>query len=74
MKDAKPIKTPMGTNRHLDRNARGKSIDQTIYWSMIDALLYLCATRLDIMLSVCICARFESDPKKCHIVVVKRIL
>jgi hypothetical protein len=74
MKDAKPIKTPMRTNRHLDLNAGGKSIDQTIYRSMIDASLYLCASRLDIMLSVCICASFESDPKECHIVVVKRIL
>jgi hypothetical protein len=26
------------------------------------------------MLSVCICARFQSDPKECHLVVVKRIL
>jgi hypothetical protein len=26
------------------------------------------------MLSVCICARFQSDPRKCHLVVVKRIL
>jgi hypothetical protein len=41
---------------------------------MIGSLLYLCASRLDIMLSVCMCARFQSDPKECHIVDVKRIL
>jgi hypothetical protein len=74
MKDAKPAKTPMGTDGHLDLNKGGKSIDQKAYWSMIGSLLYLCASRLDIMLSVCMCARFQSDPKECHLVAVKRIL
>jgi hypothetical protein len=35
---------------------------------------YLCASRLDIMFLVCMCARFQSDPKECHLRVVKRIL
>jgi hypothetical protein len=35
MKDAKPIKTPMGTNGHLDLDTGGKSIDQKVYRSMI---------------------------------------
>jgi hypothetical protein len=70
MKDAKPIKTPMGTDRHLDL----KSVDQKVYRSMIGSLLYLCASRPDIMLYVCICAIFQSDPKECHLVVVKLIL
>jgi hypothetical protein len=52
----KPIKTPMGTNEHLDLNTGGKSVDQKVYRSMIGSLLYLCASRLDIMLSVCMCA------------------
>jgi hypothetical protein len=64
----------MGTDRHLDLNMGCKSVDQTVYQSMIGSLLYLCASRLDIMLSICICARFQSDPKECHLVAVKRIL
>jgi hypothetical protein len=56
MKDVKPAKTPMGTNGHLDLNKEGKSVDQKAYWSMIGSLLYLCVSRPDIMLSVCICA------------------
>jgi hypothetical protein len=74
MKDAKPAKTPMGTDGHLDLNKGGKSVDQNAYRSMIGSLLYLCASRLDIMLSVCMCARFQSHPKECHLVPVKRIL
>jgi hypothetical protein len=45
MKDAKPIKTPMGTNGHLDLDTGGKSVDQKVYRSMIGSLLYLCASR-----------------------------
>jgi hypothetical protein len=40
----------------------------------ISSLLYPCASRPNIMLSVCMCARFQSDPKECHLVAVKRIL
>jgi hypothetical protein len=74
MKDTKPAKTPMGTDEHLDLNKEGKSVDQKAYRSMIGSLLYLCASRPNIMLSVCMCARFQSDPKECHLVAMKRIL
>ena len=66
IKDAKPAKTPMGTDGHTDLNKGGKSVDQKAYRSMIGSLLYLCASRPDIMLSVCMCARYQSDPRECH--------
>jgi hypothetical protein len=74
MKDAKPAKTPMGIDGYLDLDKGGKSIDQKAYWSMIGSLLYLCASRPDIMLSVCMCPRFQSNPKECHLMAMKRIL
>jgi hypothetical protein len=74
MKNAKPIKTPMGTNGHLDLDTGGKSVDQKVYRSMIGSLLYLCASRSDIMLSVCMCARFQANPKEVHLRGVKRIM
>ena len=49
-------------------------MDQKVYRSMIGSLLYLCASRPDIMLSVWMCARFQSAPKESHLVAVKRIL
>jgi hypothetical protein len=73
MDKAKPIKTPMPSNGHLDLNEDGKSVDQKVYRSMIGSLLYLCASRPDIMLSVCMCARFQANPKECHIMAIKRI-
>jgi hypothetical protein len=74
MKNGKPIKTPMGTNGHLGLDTGGKSVDQKVYRSMIGSLLYLCASRPDIMLSVCICARLQANPKEVHLRAVKRIM
>jgi hypothetical protein len=74
MKDAKPTKTLMGIDGHVDLNKGGKPVDQKAYRSMIGSLLYLCASIPDIMLSVCMCARYQSDPRECHLVAVKRIL
>jgi hypothetical protein len=63
MDKVKPIKTSMGTNDHLDLDLDGTSVDQKVYRSMIGSLLYICASRSDIMLSVCMCVRFKSHPK-----------
>ena len=57
----------------LDLDPNGKEVDQREYHSMIGSLLYLCASRTYIMLSVGMCARFQSVPKESHVVAVKRI-
>jgi hypothetical protein len=64
----------MLTKVQLDLGIGEKPVDRKVYHSMIGSLLYLCASRPDIMLSVELCARFQSAPKECHFVVVKRIL
>jgi hypothetical protein len=73
MKDAKGISTPMGTNGISDSDASGNMVDQTMYWSMIGSLLYVTASRPDVMFSVCICARFQA-PRESHLKATKRIL
>ena len=50
-----------------------KCVDITSYRGMIGSLLYLTASRPDIMFSTCLCARFQSDPKESHLIDVKRI-
>jgi hypothetical protein len=74
MDKANPIETPMGTNGHLYLDLGGTSVDQKIYRFMIGSLVYLYASRPDIMLSVCMCARFQATPKDCHLKAVKRIM
>ena len=71
LSDVKPTSTPMPTKCQLDLDPNGKVVDQKVYCSMIGSLLYLCASRPDIMLSVGICAPFQDAPKESHYVVVK---
>ncbi|RVX07110.1 Retrovirus-related Pol polyprotein from transposon RE1 [Vitis vinifera] len=74
MEEAKTMKTPMSSSIKLDKDEKGKSIDSTMYRGMIGSLLYLTASRPDIMYSVCLFARFQSYPKESHLSVVKQIL
>ncbi|GKB53012.1 retrovirus-related pol polyprotein from transposon TNT 1-94 [Tanacetum coccineum] len=73
LEDSKPMKTPMSTETKLTRDEEGESVDNTKYRGMIGSLLYLTASRPDIMFSVCLCARFQEDPKTSHLEAVKRI-
>ena len=68
------MKTPMPTSGHLDLTKDTKPFDQKVYRSMISSLLFLCAPHPDIMLSVCMCARYQAAPKECHLKAVKRIV
>jgi hypothetical protein len=70
---SKPIKTPMPTETKLTKDEESESVDSTKYRSMIGSLLYLTASRPDIMFSVCLCAHFQEDPKTTHLEAVKRI-
>jgi hypothetical protein len=74
VENAKPIKTPIGANGHFDLDMGGTSVDQKVYRCMIGSLLYLYASRHNIMLSVCMCVRFKAVPKDCHLRAVKRII
>jgi hypothetical protein len=74
MEDAKGITTPMGTNGSLDSDKSGNMVDQKLYRSMIGNLLYVMASRPDVMFSVCMCARFQASPRESHLKATKRIL
>jgi hypothetical protein len=74
MEDAKSISTPMGINGNLDSDASGNMMDQKMYQSMIGSLLYVTTSRLDVMFSVCMCARFQASPRESHLKATKRIL
>ncbi|CAI9754192.1 unnamed protein product [Fraxinus pennsylvanica] len=64
----------MSTSVKLGYDPTGKSVDQTLYRSMICSLLYLTASRPDIAFSVGVCARFQADPKELHLSAVRHIV
>ncbi|GJR70135.1 retrovirus-related pol polyprotein from transposon TNT 1-94 [Tanacetum coccineum] len=73
LEESKPMKTPMSSDTKLTKDEECESVDSTKYRGMIGSLLYLTASRPDIMFSVCLCARFQEAPKTSHLEAVKRI-
>ncbi|GKA01166.1 retrovirus-related pol polyprotein from transposon TNT 1-94 [Tanacetum coccineum] len=71
--DSKPTKTLMSTEIKLIKDDEADSVDSYKHRGMIGSLLYLTASRPDIMFSVCLCARFQENPKTTHLEAVKRI-
>nr|GEW36565.1 putative ribonuclease H-like domain-containing protein [Tanacetum cinerariifolium] len=55
------------------KDETGKDVDLHLYRSMIGSLMYLTASRSDIIFVVCACARHQVTPKECHLHAVKRI-
>ena len=49
LEEGKAKSTPMGSSIKLDRDEKGKPVDKTKYRGMIGSLLYLTASRPDIM-------------------------
>ncbi|GKA48851.1 putative ribonuclease H-like domain-containing protein [Tanacetum coccineum] len=71
--DVKTASTPMETHKPLLKDADGEDVDEHMYRSMIGSLMYLTSSRPDIMFVVCVCARFQVNPKVSHLHAVKRI-
>ena len=58
----------------IRKNENSKSVDLKFYGGMIGSLLYLTASRLDIMFSIYMCVKFQSDPKESYLNTVKKNL
>ncbi|GJU26585.1 ribonuclease H-like domain, reverse transcriptase, RNA-dependent DNA polymerase [Tanacetum coccineum] len=69
----KPASTPIEAHKSLGKDEEGEDVDVHLYRSMIGCLMYLTASRPDIMFAVCLCARFQVTPKVSHMHAVKRI-
>ncbi|XP_071688556.1 uncharacterized mitochondrial protein AtMg00810-like [Rutidosis leptorrhynchoides] len=67
------LKTPMSVSEKLSKDESRKSVCEKTYRGMIGSLLYLTASKLDIMFATCLCARYQADPKDSHYKAVKRI-
>ncbi|KAI3718160.1 hypothetical protein L6452_19014 [Arctium lappa] len=67
------MKTRIATGVKLDSDLSGKSVDVKTYRGMIGSLLYLTASRPNIMFATCLCARYQANLKESHLSVVKRI-
>ncbi|GKA71801.1 putative ribonuclease H-like domain-containing protein [Tanacetum coccineum] len=69
----KTASTPIETQKPLVKDEEASDVDVHLYRSMIGSLMYLTASRPDIMFAVCACSRFQVTPKSSHLSAVKRI-
>nr|GEU96546.1 hypothetical protein [Tanacetum cinerariifolium] len=69
----KSSNTLMDKENPWGKDGTGKDVDLHLYRSMIGSLMYLTASRPDLMFDVCACARHQVTPKECHLHAVKRI-
>lgn len=74
MNNCKAMYTPMGSRTYVDQDKSGVSIDIIKYQVMIGSCLYFTTSRHDIMFNVCLCARFQANPKESHLIAVKMIM
>jgi hypothetical protein len=63
MEDSKPVGTPMVTGCKLSKDDDSPDVDQSSYRSMIGSLLYITASRPDIMHVVGMVGRYQSAPR-----------
>ncbi|KAI3695317.1 hypothetical protein L1987_78312 [Smallanthus sonchifolius] len=73
LNDSSTYGTPIPVNHGLHPDKDGKDVDYKLYRGMIGSIMYLTASRPDIMFDVCLCSRFQSQPNESHMIAVKRI-
>ncbi|GJW28595.1 putative ribonuclease H-like domain-containing protein [Tanacetum coccineum] len=69
----KTASKPIETHKPLVKDEEASDVDVHLYRSMIGSLMYLMASRPDIMFAVCACSKFQVTPKTSHLNAVKRI-
>nr|GEW00140.1 hypothetical protein [Tanacetum cinerariifolium] len=73
MDSCDPVDTPMVDRLKLDEDPLGIPVDQTRFRSMVRSLIYLTASRPDLVFAICMCARYQASPTKKHLETLKRV-
>nr|GEV02492.1 putative reverse transcriptase domain-containing protein [Tanacetum cinerariifolium] len=73
MESCDPVDTPMVDRLKLDKDSLGVPVDHTRFRSMVGSLMYLTASRFDLVFAVCMCVRYQASPTKKHLEALKRV-
>ena len=73
MKNCNLVGTPTELGLKLMKDPEGKKIENTFYKQIVGSLMYLTATRPDIMHAVSLISRYMECPKELHLLAAKRI-
>ncbi|GJX28339.1 hypothetical protein Tco_0236418 [Tanacetum coccineum] len=73
MDSCDPVDTPIVDRLKLDEDPLGIPVDQTRFCCMVGSLMYLTASRPNLVFAVCMCARYQASPTKKHLESLKRV-
>ncbi|GKG29702.1 hypothetical protein Tco_0419600, partial [Tanacetum coccineum] len=71
MEYSEPVDTPMMDQSKLDEDPLWIPVDQTQFRGMVGSLMYLTASRPDLIFVVCMCARYQAKPTKKYLEAIK---
>lgn len=74
MKDCNLMNTSSKFGLKLNKDDGGKKVNSTLYKQIVGNLMYLAATRPDIMHAVSVISRYMECPTEIHLLAAKRIL
>ncbi|GKV14990.1 hypothetical protein SLEP1_g25791 [Rubroshorea leprosula] len=74
MKNCNYVTTPVDKGVKLVKDPGGRYVNSKLYKQIVGSLMYLTATRLDIMHGVSLISRYMEHPKELHLQTAKRIL
>lgn len=74
MEKSNSVRNPIVPGQKVDKDEDGALIDATQYKQMVGSLMYLTATRPDLMFAVSLISRFMARPTQLHFAITKRIL
>ena len=74
MKNCNPVDTPVDFGSKLNKVGRGDMVDNTLYRQIVGSLMYLIATRPDIMYAISLIIKYMESLAEIHLLAVKSIL
>ncbi|KAK9673519.1 hypothetical protein RND81_12G172600 [Saponaria officinalis] len=74
MEHSKAVTTTLIVNEKFSKNDGQRKVDPSVYRSLVESLMYLTATRPDIMFATSMLSRFMNEPSEVHMGAVKRVL
>ncbi|CAL8152863.1 unnamed protein product [Prunus armeniaca] len=74
LEDCKPVSIPLPTGERLKKVDGSDLADEGLYRKIVGSLLYLTATRPDLMYAASLLSRFMTSPTKKHMGVARRVL
>ncbi|PRQ55909.1 putative RNA-directed DNA polymerase [Rosa chinensis] len=74
MKTCNSVGPPIEPGLKLTKDPKGKKVDNTLFKQIVGSLMYLTATRPDIMYAVSLINRYMEHPTEHHLSAAKRVL